>query len=452
MKSILVSSLCLVSFVLAAANTGGTSNIPPVKFTDTRLTNGLRVIIAEDHYAPIYSIAVDYNVGSRDERKGRTGFAHLFEHMMFKGSEKVGAGEHFFLIFNNGGNMNGTTDTDRTLYFETLPKNQLDLGLFLESDRMRSLVITKENLDNQRNAVQEERRLGLDNQPYGKTEEQIDEMTFENFAYKHSTIGSMEDLNAAGVEDVKDFFKTYYAPNNAVLVLVGDIDTQDTLARVKKFFGDIPRQTPPPSVDMTEPPQTAERRAKIDDKLARLARVDLAYKLTPGNSSDFYAMEVLAAVFSAGESSRLYQKLVKEAEVATSVLGYVDERRGPSVYRIEATVRPGKTPQQVEDLIGEEITRLASQPVNAQELDRARNSQRRQTVQTRESSLYRAIYLGEFAVAYDDPGVMNKRLEKITAVTAADVQRVAKAYMKPEQRVVIHTIPAAPPPGAGAGR
>ena len=175
------------------------------------------MIISEDHYAPVYAIAVSYGVGSKDERPGRTGFAHLFEHMMFKGSENVGPGEHFFLIFNYGGNMNGTTNTDRTLYFEVLPKNQLDLGLFLESDRMRSLAITKENLDNQRQAVQEERRLRLDNQPYGKSQERFNELVYDNFAYKHSVIGSMEDLNAASVDDVAGFFRTYYAPNNAVV-------------------------------------------------------------------------------------------------------------------------------------------------------------------------------------------------------------------------------------------
>jgi predicted Zn-dependent peptidase len=170
------------------------ANLPHVKFTDTRLPNGMRVIISEDRYAPVFSIAVSYNVGSRDERAGRTGFAHLFEHMMFKGSEKVGPGEHFVTIFNNGGNMNGTTNTDRTIYYETLPKNQLDMALFLESDRMRSLAITKENLDNQRNAVQEERRLRLDNQPYGKSYERLTELAYDNFANKHSVIGSMEDL------------------------------------------------------------------------------------------------------------------------------------------------------------------------------------------------------------------------------------------------------------------
>jgi zinc protease len=216
-----------------------------VTFSDTKLGNGLRVIISEDHNAPVFSIAVTYNVGSRDERKGRTGFAHLFEHMMFKGSEQVGPGEHFMQVFNNGGSMNGTTNKDRTLYYDTLPSNQLELALFLESDRMWSLEITKANLDNQRNAVQEERRLGLDNQAYGRTYEAIDELAYENPAYEHSVIGSMADLDAGTVEDVKAFFKTYYAPNNAIISIVGDVKTADTLAKVKKYFDRIPSQPPP---------------------------------------------------------------------------------------------------------------------------------------------------------------------------------------------------------------
>src|SRR5258705_4104410 len=230
-----------------------------IQFTDTKLKNGLRVITVEDHDAPVVAIAVNYNVGSRDERQGRTGFAHLFEHMMFKGSENVGTGEHFVLVFNNGGTMNGTTSEDRTVYFEALPSNQLDLALFLEADRMRSLAITKDNLDNQRNAVQEERRLGVDNQPYGQSEEMQQELLYDNFAYKHSTIGSMADLNAASVEDVASFFRMYYAPNNAVLTLVGDFKTAEALAKIRANFEGIARQPDPPSVDMTEPQQRAER-------------------------------------------------------------------------------------------------------------------------------------------------------------------------------------------------
>ena len=219
---------------------------PGIQFTDTRLENGLRVIIAEDRSAPVFSIVVNYNVGSRDERKGRTGFAHFFEHMMFKGSANVGPGEHPYLMFMYGGNMNGTTSKDRTVFYETLPANQLDLALFLEADRMRSLEITRENLENQRNAVQEERRLGVDNQPYGRSFEVRDELAYDNAAYEHSVIGSMADLNAATVEDVAAFFKTYYAPNNAVVAIVGDVETKTTLEKMRKHFGSIPRQQPPP--------------------------------------------------------------------------------------------------------------------------------------------------------------------------------------------------------------
>src|ERR1043166_4537683 len=233
---------------------------------------------------------------------------------MFKSSENVGSGEHFMLVFNNGGNMNGTTNEDRTNSFEVLPPNQLDLALFLESDRMRSLAITKENLDNQRNAVQEERRLGVDNQPYGKSDEIQQELIYDNFAYKHTTIGSMEDLNAASVEDVAAFFKMYYAPNNAVLTLVGDFKTADALAKIRTSFESIARQPDPHPVDMMEPQQKAERRANVDDVLARAPRVDIAYKAVPGNTADFYALQVLGAVLQNGQSSRLYQQLVKDKE------------------------------------------------------------------------------------------------------------------------------------------
>ncbi len=256
-----------------AAVTGLALRAAPIKrveFSDTRLKNGLRVIVSEDHTAPVFAIAVNYDVGSRDERKGRTGFAHLFEHMMFKGSENVGPGEHPYLMFMYGGSMNGTTNKERTLYYEILPSNQLDLALFLEADRMRSLVITKDALENQINAVQEERRLGVDNQPYGRTFEAVDELAYDNVAYEHSVIGSMADLSAATVEDVAAFFKTYYAPNNTVVSIVGDVDTKATLEKVRRYSEGIPSQPAPPKVDVSEPAQTAERRQTIDDALVRL--------------------------------------------------------------------------------------------------------------------------------------------------------------------------------------
>jgi zinc protease len=427
------------------------TKIPPVKFSDTRLDNGLRVIIAEDHYAPVYAIAVSYGVGSKDERKGRTGFAHLFEHMMFKGSEKVGAGEHFFLVFNNGGSMNGTTNTDRTIYFEVLPKNQLDLGLFLEADRMRSLAITKENLENQKEAVKEERRLRLDNQPYGKTFERMTELAYDNFAYKHSVIGSMEDLDAASVEDVADFFRTYYAPNNAVLALVGDLDTNQTLALVKKYFGDIPRQEAPKAVDLSEPAMTAERRERMEDPLARLPLLTIAYKSSPGSHSDSQALAALGTIFGQGESSRLYQKLVKEKELCAQAGAGSMARMGPGLFTISCLVRPGKNPQEAEAAISEEVAALHAAPVSAKELQRAQVAARRAAISSRTSALSRAMQLADDAVMYNDPNRINTTLEKRMAVTAIDIQNAAKTYLRTANRVVIHTVPATRPAGPSKG-
>jgi predicted Zn-dependent peptidase len=325
--------VCAAIGAALAASALHAATDPKVTFTDTRLKNGLRVIVAEDHTAPVFSIAVNYDVGSRNERKGRTGFAHLFEHMMFKGSQNVGPGEHFWLVFNNGGNMNGTTNNDRTLYFETLPANQLDLALFLEADRMRALDITKENLDNQRNAVQEERRLGIDNQPYGHTFEAIDELAYENFAYEHSVIGSMADLNAASVEDVAAFFKTYYAPNNAVVAIVGDVRTPEVMAKLRQQFESIPSQPAPPAVDMTEPSQTAERRLTLDDPLARLTRLDIVFKIPPAKDPDLDAIRVAGSILGSGRSSRLYETIVRQKQLAVQAGSFVDDRRGPACSR-----------------------------------------------------------------------------------------------------------------------
>src|SRR6476646_6181576 len=326
-------------FLAFAGSALAQSQRPRVNLKETRLANGLRVITVEDHNAPVIAVNISYNVGSRNERPGRTGFAHLFEHMMFQGSENVGKSEHFMLVYNNGGTMNGTTNEDRTNYFEALPSNQLDLALFLEADRMKSLAITKDNLDNQRNAVQEERRIGVDNQAYGKSGEVQQELIYDNFAYKHTTIGSMEDLNAASVEDVSQFFKMYYAPNNAVLTLVGDFKTAEALAKVRSNFESIPRQPDPPPVDMTEPEQKAERRATVDDGLARLAQVDIAFKTLPGNTADFYALQVLSTALQSGQSSRLYQALVKDKQLVQSVGGFADEKRGTGALYTSATVR-----------------------------------------------------------------------------------------------------------------
>jgi zinc protease len=441
-----VSKLFLPLFVFALAVLPGqaqTARSVRVDYKETTLKNGLRVITVEDSSAPVIAVSVTYNVGSRNEREGRTGFAHLFEHMMFKGSENVGSGEHFMLVFNNGGTMNGTTNEDRTNYFEALPANQLDLALFLEGDRMKSLAITKDNLDNQRNAVQEERRLGVDNQAYGKSGEIQQSLIYDNFAYKHTTIGSMDDLNAATVEDVAAFFKMYYAPNNAVLTIVGDFKTADALAKARKYFENIPRQPDPPAVDMTEPEQKAERRQTVDDGLARAVRVDLAFKAVPGNTPDFYALQVLAAALQGGQSSRLYQKLVREKEMVTNVGGFMDEKRGVGALYTNATLRPGVKTQDVEAVIYDEIERLKKEPIADWELQKAKNTTRRNFINTLQSSLARAVTIGQYTVYYNEPNLINVRLDKVAAVTKEDVQRVANKYLIDTNRTVVITVPAA---------
>ena len=440
-----LSPLFVCALALLSAQAQAPRNVK-VDFKDTTLKNGLRVITVEDRSAPVIALAVTYNVGSRNEHQGRTGFAHLFEHMMFKGSENVGAGEHLMLVFNNGGNLNGSTSEDRTNYFEVLPANQLDLALFLEADRMKSLDITKDNLDNQRNAVQEERRLGVDNEPYGKSDERQQELLYDNFAYKHTVIGSMEDLNAATVDDVAAFFKLYYAPNNAVLVLVGDFNTAEALAKIKANFESIPRQPNPPPVDMTEPPQKAERRDTVEDVLARAARVDIAYKAVEGNTPDFYALQVLSAVLQSGQSSRLYQKLVKEKEMVTSVNGSLAERRGLGALYTTATLKPVSTnTSDVEAAIYAEIERLRKEPIADWELQKAKNATRRSLINGLSSSIVRAVSIGEYAVFYNDPNLINTRLDKVAAVTKEDVQRVANKYLVDTNRTVVITMPQAKP-------
>ncbi|MEK6288096.1 MAG: pitrilysin family protein [Acidobacteriota bacterium] len=417
-------------------------------FKDVKLKNGLRVLIVEDHTAPVVSVAITYDVGSRNERQGRTGFAHLFEHMMFTGSENVGKNEYSLLIDTNGGGNNATTNEDRTLYFAVVPSNQLDMVLFLEADRMRNLDVTQDNLDGQRNAVQEERRLRLDNQPYGKTSEKFQETMYDNFAYKHSVIGSMDDLNAASLQDVKDFFRIYYAPNNAALALVGDVKAGVALARIKNYFEAIPSQPAAPKVDTAEPEQTAERRFTVDDPLARLPQIIMGYKGIVSNTPDFFAMQVLSQALAGGQSSRLFQKLVKEKELVTGVGGFTNELRGVGFYQITATLAPGKKIEDVEAVINEEIARLQREPIADWELDKAKNTSRRGSIQALQSSLGTAIRLTQFAVFHNDPGLINAQFEKIAAVTKQDVQRVANKYLKATNRTVGITMPQAKAPGS----
>lgn len=445
-----VLGLCAAAFLVQTAAAQSVT-VPKVEYQDLHLDNGLRVILIPDHTAPVYSIDVCYNVGSRNERPGRTGFAHLFEHMMFEGSKNVGKGEHFILIFDNGGGMNGTTNNDRTTYFEELPKNQLDLGLYLESDRMRSLNITQANLDNQRNAVQEERRQGIDNQPYGRASLDLDNLAYDNFAYKHSVIGSMDDLNAASVEDVADFFRIYYAPNNAVLTLVGDFDPAEALAKVKQYFGSIPRQPDPPKVDLKEEPHYGERMETIYDPLAREPEIDMAYLIPPGNTPGNYAMQELAIILGQGDSSRFYQHLVKDKQLATDVSAYADSRIGPSLLYLSATPRPGVKVEDLQKGVDDEIAAVVKDGVTPAELAKAKTQLLSRFIDERRSSLYTAILMGEYAVYFNEPDLINTTLDKEDAVTLDQINAAAKKYLVREQRAVVTTFPAEKQPGMAKG-
>ncbi|MGH7825523.1 MAG: M16 family metallopeptidase [Candidatus Binatia bacterium] len=446
-KVLRLSSLLLV-FAIALAQIGWSREArvsqpakPKVSFQQFMLKNGLRVILSEDHTTPTYSVSVTYNVGSRDERPGRTGLAHLFEHMMFQGSANVGKGEHFILVANNGGSANGTTNAERTNYFETLPANQLELGIFLEADRMRSLEVTQANLDNQRHAVQEERRLNVDNRSYGRTFEAVIETAYDNFAYKHATIGSIEDLNSASLEDARRFFRTYYAPNNAVLTVVGDFQTERALALIKKYFEEIPSHAPPPVPDVSEPGQTTERRRTIEDAFAQAPRIDIVYKTVPGNTRDWYALRVLGQITAGDLSSRLYQKLVKELEMAISVSSGPDERRGTSLFWVSLVLRPDTILSDLERIVYEEIERLKNEPAADWELDKVRTKLRRQQAENLYRTRSRANALGHYAVYYNEPGLINTVFDKLAEVEKADLQRVASAYLRETNRTVVTTLP-----------
>jgi predicted Zn-dependent peptidase len=348
--------------------------------------------------------------------------------------------------------MNGTTNKERTNYFERLPSNQLDLALFLESDRMRALDITKVSLENQIATVSEERKQGVDNQPYGRTSEVLEDLAYRNAAYRHSIIGSIDDLRAATPDDVSAFFKMYYAPNNAVLAIAGDVKTAECLAKVRQYFESIPRQPDPPAVDIAEPPQTEERRQTIDDPLAKLVRIDVVYHIPPSMTPDADALSVAATILSGGRSSRLYENVVRQKQLSSGVMASAGESRGPGLFRLGGMANPGKPIADLEQAIYAEVERLKSGPIEAWEIEKARNSAKRSLVASLTSSLSKAVMLSQLAVYYDDPNLINTRYERLSAITAADVQRVANQYFTPQNRTVVITNPkpATPAPGPGA--
>src|SRR5436309_11224372 len=407
------------------------------------LSNGLRVVLNKDDAVPVVSVAVYYNVGSRNERPGRTGFAHLFEHMMFQGSENVPKAGHFQFISNAGGTMNGTTSSERTNYFETLPASELPLALWLESDRMCSLNVTQENLDNQREAVKEEKRLRYDNQPYVNGFLRLFEMSFKNPANAHSTIGSMEDLDAATVEDIREFFRVYYAPNNAVLSIAGDFDQTETRSLIDKYFATIPSQPPTPQVDGSEPVAVAEQQDVFLDKLAPVPAFALGWKIPARRTPEFYALSLASHLLFEGESARLYQKLVKGEESIVQIQGGIDERRGPSGLFIVVIPKPDHEGRHIREIIFDEIRQLATTGPSAEEMEKLRNNLFNGAVRSRQSSLFRAQQIAESALYDHEPELFNTDLQTYLDVTAEQIREAVAQHLDTDNRVLLNIEPAA---------
>jgi predicted Zn-dependent peptidase len=425
-----------------------TFEVPHTPIEQFTLNNGLRVVLNEDHSVPVVSVAVYYDVGSRNERAGRTGFAHLFEHMMFQGSENVPKAAHFQYISNAGGTMNGTTSSERTNYFETLPANQLPLALWLESDRMRSLAVTQENLDNQREAVKEEKRLRYDNQPYVNGFLRLFEMSFKNPANAHSTIGSMEDLDAATVEDIREFFRIYYAPNNAVLSVAGDFDEQEIRELINRYFTDIPAQPVPPPVDVTEAEGVAAQQDVFLDKHAPVPAFALGWKIPARRTPEFYALSLASHLLFEGESARLYQKLVKSEESVVQIQGGIDERRGPSGLFIVVIPKPDRQGSQIRDAIFAEINQLATDGPSAEEMEKLRNNLLNATVRSRQSSLFRAQQIAECMLYDNDPELFNTDLQNYLDVTADRIRDAVARYLDTDERVLLDIVPGAEEAGS----
>lgn len=407
------------------------------------LKNGLRVVMSPDRTIPTVGIAVYYDVGSRNEVRGRSGFAHLFEHMMFQGSANVDKGEHFQLVLNRGGEMNGTTSEDRTNYYETLPSNELALGLWLEADRMKSLAITQDNFENQRQTVMEERRQSYDNQPYAKSWLRINELSFgDYFPYAHSTIGDMKDLEAAPLKAVQEFFDAYYAPNNAVLTLVGDFDPNEALKQVEKYFGAIPSRGRPAYEPGELAPQTEERRESMLDPLAQLPGFHIAYHIPSAREPDHYPLDILSMALGDGESSRLYLELVKKKELLQSLHVGTDSRRGPDLFSFWAVVAEGKQAKVAQDAIYAEIEKVAKLGLTPRELEKAKNRVRSSFVFGMSSTLDRALTLGMFELYFGNAELLKTELDKYLAVTNEDVKRVAARYFAKTNRTVLDVVAA----------
>jgi predicted Zn-dependent peptidase len=458
---LVLSVLLLLPAVQAAwAQTATAFKVPVEHFT---LPNGLKVVVSEDHTSPVAVVEVMYNIGFRSEPKGRTGFAHLFEHMMFQGSGNVKKMEHVSLMQQAGGVVNGSTRLDYTNYFQVLPSNAVELALWLEADRMRSLDVSAENLKNQQNVVSEEVRVNVLNQPHAAFEWlDIWQRANVNWNNAHNFYGDLADLEAATLEDVRTFFKTYYAPNNAVLVVVGDVNPAEIRKFAEKHFGDIPRQTLPAPSDDREPPQTEEKRHAREDKLARTPALAVAWHLPPRMTRDFFALSVLDPLIVGDESARLYQKLVRQDRLAMSAIGAFNflgnnwDVRGPMLFTLRVDYLNDKTADHVLNAIETVLAEVREKGVTEAELTQAKTALRSAFLEELEGGFMprfgRANLLAAFALFDNDPGRINTILEELDKVTVNDVKSAAARWFVRTNQTSIDSRPAAKPTAQGGQR
>ncbi len=411
-----------------------------------RLPNGLLVTLSEDHSAPVVAVNLWYHVGSANERPGRTGFAHLFEHMLFQGSEHVGANEHFELIQRAGGTLNGSTWLERTNYFETVPSHHVELALWLEADRMRALLpaLTQEKLDTQRDVVMNERRWSVDNQPYGTWWERLPALCYPpEHPFHHSLIGSMEDLSAASLGDVAEFFRTYYTPDNAVLTIAGDVDAPTARALVEKHFGAIPRGTGRPALPAMElPPRFGQWKHEVVEDAVMVPRLFLASRAPAFGTGAYYAGSVCAAVLGQRRGSRLYGALVREREVASDVSAFTwDLAKGADLFVVDATARPGTDAATLEAAVVTEIDRLRQEGVRPAEVERVLALIETDFVSSMQTAGDRADAISKFATLLGDPALVNEQLDHYRTVTANAVTTFARDVLGEDNRASLVYVP-----------
>jgi zinc protease len=409
----------------------------PIEYKETVLPNGLKVITHEDHSTPVTNLQIWFHVGSKDEKAGRTGFAHLFEHLMFKGSAHIKPEEHDKIITNAGGVSNAYTQDDVTVYWETFPANYLEKVLWMEADRMMTLDVSEANFKSERDVVKEERLTRIDNPPYGDLNELLYDNAFQVHPYKHVTIGSMKDLDAATIDDVREFYHTYYVPNNATMVLAGDFKTDQALDWVKKYFENIPKGNKPivrPTAK--EPPQEKERRV-VHAKSVPLPAYVAGYHIPADGDPDSYPLVIASSILSEGRSSRIYRSLVYDKQLAVEADATGNFTEHPNLFFATIILSQGKSMDAAEKALNAELARLTTEPVTDKELEKAKNKMRAEYAFARQSVQDKAQALGHAAVIHGDTATVNKEYELFMNVTKEDIMRVAKMYFRPENRTVL---------------